>query len=90
MTKIVRISVPISLDTKQALEELAEVTGAKMGPTAASFLNEMAPSMLRLAEAYRAAKLDPRRGAELVNNLADEAHTHLSEEQTKLNKKVKK
>lgn len=90
MTKTVRISVPITLETQQALDELAEVTGAKVGPTAASFLNEMAPSILRLAEAYRAAKLDPRRGAELVNNLADESRSLLDEEQTKLNEKVKK
>jgi hypothetical protein len=50
----------------------------------------MAPSIQRLAEAYKAAKLDPRRGAELVNSLADEAAESLQQEQTKLNKKVKK
>jgi hypothetical protein len=85
-----RLSIPLSPQTKNALEQLSEVTGASVGSTAASFLDEMAPSMLRLAEAYKAAKLDPARGASLVNALADEAMGTLQEEQTKLNNKVKK
>ena len=90
MKKTYRLSIPISLETKQALEQLAEVTGASVGSTGASFLDEMAPSMLRLAEAYKAAKLDPARGAALVNSLADEAAETLKNEQIELNKKVKK
>lgn len=90
MTKIVRLSIPMKIETREAIQRLAEVTGASAGSTAASFLNEMAPSIVRLAEAYKAAKLDPSKGADLVNALADEASEILQEEQAKLNKKVKK
>jgi hypothetical protein len=90
MKKTYRISIPISLKTKKALEQLSEVTGASVGSTGASFLDEMAPSISLLAEAYKAAKLDPARGAALVNSLADEAAENLKLEQNELNKKVKK
>lgn len=85
-----RISIPMSLEAKHAIEELSKVTGASFGSTAASFLDELAPSILKLAEMYREVKTNPAKGAEMANLLAEEAQTKLREEQLKLLKKVNK
>jgi uncharacterized protein (DUF2344 family) len=88
MTKTYRIPIPFNDEARHAFQQLAEVTNSSISACAADFLNDMAPSVLRLAEAYKIAKSDPRRAVDLVNMLAEESSESLEEEQTKLNKKV--
>jgi len=85
-----RISIPLGMEAKHAIEELSKATGASFGSTAGSFLDELAPSILRLAEAYREAKLDPGKAVKLVDSLAEESIQSLREEQHKLNLEVSK
>lgn len=90
MTKTYRIPISFDEETRHAFQQLAEATNSSISACAAGFIKDMAPSVLTLSEAYKAAKADPRRAVDLVNRLAEESAESLQEEQTKLNKKVGK
>jgi hypothetical protein len=85
MAKSYRIPIVISLETKAALQALAEASNSSIAATAGSFLDELAPHFLTLAEAYLAVRVDPLKAVRMVNDMADSARHQLDEEQLELN-----
>lgn len=90
MTKNYRLSVPMKPETKEALEILAACTNSSAGSTAGSFLDELAPHFITLAEAYAAVRVDPLKAARIVNQMASRAVQGLDEEQLELLKEIEK
>jgi hypothetical protein len=84
MAKSYRIPIPISLETKLALQTLADASNSSIGATAGSFLDELAPHFLTLAKAFAAVKTDPLGAVRMVNEYADSAREQLDEEQLEL------
>jgi hypothetical protein len=84
MNKHYRLSVPMKPETKEALEVLAACTNSSAGSTAGSFLDELAPHFITLAEAYAAVRVDPLKAARIVNQMAARAVQGLDEEQLQL------
>lgn len=89
-TKKYRLSVPMKLETRQALDLLADCTNSTAGSTAGSFLDELAPHFITLAEAYAAVRVDPLKAARIVNQMASRAVEGLDEEQLELLKEIEK
>ena len=85
-----RIPVPVNEEARHAFAQLAEETNTSIGACMASFLNELAPSILRLAETYKLAKQDPFRAAENMLNQANEAQSSLDKEQIDLVEAINK
>lgn len=90
MTKTYRIPITFDEETRHAFQQLAEATNTSIAACAAGFLNELAPSILRLAETYKLAKQDPVRAAQNILNQANEAHSALNKEQIDLVEAINK
>jgi hypothetical protein len=84
MAKLYRLSVPINPATKDALDALALAANSSAGATAGSFLDELAPHFVTLAEAYTAARIDPLKAARIVTDLGNNARKVFEEEQLDL------
>lgn len=89
-TKKYRLSVPMNLETRQALDLLADCTNSTAGSTAGSFLDELAPHFITLAEAYAAVRVDPLKAARIVNQMAAKATKAMDEEQLQLLEQTEK
>lgn len=83
-TKRYRISIPLNDEARHAFKELAEATNTSIGAAAGGFLDELAPAVLKLAQAYKLAKSDPVRAAQLVTEQAAEAQEGLARDQLDL------
>jgi hypothetical protein len=90
MSKNYRLSVPMKPETKEALDLLAACTKSTAGSTAGSFLDELAPHFITLAEAYAAVRVDPLKAARIVNQMASKAIKAMDEEQLQLLDHVEK
>jgi hypothetical protein len=90
MPKHYRIPIPLNDEARHAFKELAEATNTSIGAAAGGFLNELAPAVLKLAQAYKLAKADPIRAAEMVTQQAVEAGKALDQEQLDLIEAIEK
>ena len=89
-TKRYRISIPLNDETRHAFKELAEATNTSIGAAAGGFLDQLAPAVLKLAQAYKLAKADPVRAAEMVTQQAVEAGKALDRDQLDLVEAIEK
>lgn len=76
-----RMTIPMNKTTHQALKRLADATNSSIGSTAGSYLDQLEPQFLQLAEAFELIKSDPERGIRLLQKAGFEAQKKLTEEQ---------
>lgn len=76
-----RLSIPMDLETKHALDRLASARGTSVCKTAGQFLDEMRPQLLILAEVLERVKTDPVGAMQQLNAAADVAKADLDEKQ---------
>jgi hypothetical protein len=83
-----RLQIPIKMETRDALEKLATASNSSLGAIAGSYLDELAPQFLQLAEAYELARSNPAAAVRKLGLLADAAMDALAEEQAEIIEKT--
>ena len=79
-----RLSVPMNIETFEALKRIGEATNGGIGATAGQYLDGLTPHFVKLAEAFELVKTDPERAVKLLQKAGYEAQQQLTEQQLNL------
>lgn len=88
-TKLPRISVTLSVESKAALDALSEVAGVSASSFIGGLVHDAIPVIEATTRALRAAKTQPQKAADILNAEVVRAVSKVAQQQLELDEAIK-
>lgn len=89
-TKLPRISVSVSAESKAALDRLSEASGIASSMFISQIIDNAMPMIETMTRAFSEAKKSPLRAAEIMQEAMTDAHVELAQQSLALDSAITK